>query len=149
MDIAERLNRQARLLFILNGLGFFAWQAGDGLARAGFATSTLAGAGLVAGGIGFGLWLVTLILVVGITWRARRAGVFDIMGDEWAKRARAKAAETGFWVATIAIVLAMTASNFGVDAQFMLKVLTGLAVASFLITYAVFDAQHDAIGEDA
>lgn len=149
MDIEDRLTKRARLLFWLNGLGFFAWQAGDGLAMAGFTGRAATGSALIASGIGFGVWLVSLILVLGLGWQARRAGLYDILGDEWAKHARARAAEAAFWIVTISIVVCMTLSNFGFDAQLALKLLTGLAVASFLIAYAIFDAQHDRVGDAA
>lgn len=147
MDIAERLTKRARLLFWLNGLGFLTWQAGDGLAMSDYTTGAATGTALIAGGIGFGVWLVSLILVLGLGWQARRAGVYDILGDEWSKRARARAAEAAFWIVTISVVVCMTLSNFGFDAQFALKLLTGIAVASFLISYAIYDAQHDSLGE--
>ena len=149
MDAADKISRRMRLLFWLTALGFFFWQAGDGLARAEFAGPVLTPAGLMAGSIGFGVWIVALILVLGVCSHARRAGVYDILGDEWAQRARAKAGEAGFWVLTVSTVIFMTLSNFGIDAQFLLKILTGISASSYLIAYALFDARHDDLGDTA
>lgn len=143
MDVAEKINAQVRLLFVLNAVGFFAWQAGDGFAGSSQIPDAVMGPALIASGVGFGVWLVCLILIFGQTWRAKKLGAFDILGDEWAQRARAKAAESGFWIISIAVVLSMTATNFGVDGQLLLKILTGLAVAGFLLSYAWFDSRHE------
>ncbi len=143
MDVAEKINAQVRLLYVLNAAGFFAWQAGEGFARSPQIPDAVMGPALIASGVGFGLWLVCLILIFGQTWRAKKLGVFDMLGDEWAQRARAKAAESGFWIISIGVVLSMTATNFGVDGQLLLKILTGLAVAGFLLSYAWFDSRHE------
>ena len=143
MDVAEKINAQMRVFFLLNAAGFFAWQAGEGLARSSQIPETLAGPAFVASGIGFGVWIVALIIVLAQALRAKKLGVYDILGDEWAQRARAKAAEAAFWIITVAVVVSMTATNFGVDGQLLLKLLTGLAVAAYLCAYVWFDSRHE------
>lgn len=143
MDVAEKINAQMRVFFILNAAGFFAWQAGEGFARSPQIPQSLMGPALVVSGVGFGLWLVALIIIFGQSWRAKKLGVFDILGDEWAQRARAKGAEAAFWIVTVAVVLSMTATNFGADGQLLLKLITGLAVASYLCAYVWFDSRHE------
>jgi hypothetical protein len=143
MDVAEKLNAQMRVLFALNATGFFAWQAGDGFAVSPQIADALTGPALLLSGIGFGLWLVTLIIVFGQAWRAKKLGVFDILGDEWSLRVRAQSAEAAFWITTAGVVVSMTATNFGVDGQLLLKLLTGLAVASFLGAFVWYDSRHE------
>lgn len=143
MDIAEKLNAQMRVFFALNAAGFFAWQAGDGFAASAQVPDALTGPSLILSGIGFGVWLVTLIIIFGQAWRARKLGVFDILSDEWSLRVRAQAAEAAFWITTVGIVVSMTLTNFGIDGQLLLKLLTGLAVASFLGSYVWYDSRHE------
>lgn len=143
MDTAETITAQARLLLVLNGAGFFVWQAGEGLARSPQIPEAVTGPALVASGMGFGLWLVALILVFGQTWRAKKLGVYDILSDEWALAARRKAAEAAFWILSLGVVASMTAANFAVDAQLLLRILTGLAVSAFLFAYVWYDSRHE------
>ena len=143
MDIAERLNARMRVLFALNAAGFLAWQAGDGFAASAQVPEGLTGPSLLASGVGFGLWCVTLIIIFGQAWRAKKLGVYDILSDEWSQRVRAQAAEAAFWITTAGVVVAMTATNFGLDGQLLLKLLTGVAVASFLGSYVWFDSRHE------
>lgn len=143
MDIAEKINAQMRIFFVLNAAGFFAWQAGDGLARSPQTPDALMGPALVVAGIGFGLWLVALIIVFGQAWRAKKLGVYDILGDEWAQRARSKAGDAAFWITTVSVVVASTVASFGVDGALLLSLLTGIAVASYLCAYVWFDSRHE------
>ena len=143
MDVAEKLNARMRVFFVLNAAGFFAWQAGDGFAMSAQIPDGLTGPSLLAGGVGFGLWLVTLIIIFGQAWRAKKLGIYDILSDEWSQRVRAQAAEAAFWITTVGVVVSMTATNFGVDGQLLLKLLTGLAVASFLGAHVWYDSRHE------
>ncbi|MEO1038239.1 MAG: hypothetical protein AAFX09_01745 [Pseudomonadota bacterium] len=143
MELAETLNRRARMFAVLQALGFFAWQAGDGLARSDTSPAGFVGPAFMASGIGLGVWVVSLIVFFGVSWHAKKAGVFDIMNDEWSRHVRMKAAEAAFWATAIGVVVSMTATNFGVDGWLLLKVLTGLAVASFLLAYAWYDSRHE------
>ncbi len=142
-DPTDTVARQARPLFVLNGLAFFIWMTAGGAEFAGMTEGALRGPAFLAQGVGFGLWVVTLILIVGVSWRAKAMGVFDRLSDEWALRARTKAAEFTCWVMIIGAALFQTVSNFGVDGGFLLKVLLGLGVASYLIAYARFEGAGD------
>lgn len=143
MDITDQLNQRARIFAALQAVGFFAWQAGEGVARAPGAPEALIGPAFLASGIGVGVWLVSLIVFFGNAWHAKKIGAFDLMNDEWALSVRKQAAEAAFWVTTAGVVISMTATNFGADGQLLLKVLTGLAVASFLLAYAWYDSRHE------
>ncbi|MCR9128364.1 MAG: hypothetical protein NXI12_02475 [Alphaproteobacteria bacterium] len=143
MDVAEKLNAQMRIFFALNAAGFFTWQAGDGFAASAQIPGAFTGPSLLLSGIGFGLWLVTLIIIFGQAWRAKKLGVYDLLSDEWSLRVRAQAAEAAFWITTAGVVISMTLTNFGVDGQLLLKLLTGLAVASFLGSYVWYDSRHE------
>lgn len=143
-DPADAIARQARPLFVLNGLAFFIWMTAGGAEFAGMTEGVLRGPGFIAQGVGFALWVVTLILIFAVSWRARAMGVFDRLSDEWALRARTRAAEFTCWVMIIAAAVLQTVSNFGVDGGFLLKLLLGLGVASYLIAYARFEGEGDA-----
>jgi len=147
-DPTDAIARQARPLFVLNGIAFFVWMTANGAEFAGLVPDDIRGAAFLASGIGVGLWIVTLILIIGVTWRAKAMGVFDRLSDEWALRARSKAAELGFWVLVTGAAIFQALSNFGVDGGFLLKVLLGLGVASFLIAYARFEGAGDGPEED-
>lgn len=143
MDLADQLNQRLRLFTILQALGFFAWQAGGGLSQSSQTPDALIGPAFVASGVGVGVWLVSLIIYLGQAWYAKKAVGYDVLNDEWAIDVRKRAAEAAFWIITIGIVLAMTATNFGADGQLLLKILTGLSVASFLIANVVYDSRGE------
>ncbi|XBQ15669.1 MAG: hypothetical protein ABL308_12000 [Oceanicaulis sp.] len=143
MDLADKLNAQIRVLFVLNAAGFFLWQSGDGLAGSAQIGGEISELARLVSIIGFAIWVIALFVVLGQTWRAKRLGVYDVLSDEWAQRARARAGEAGFWIVTVGVVLAMTATNFGIDGQLLLKALTGLAVAGYLGAYVWFDSRHE------
>lgn len=141
MDAIEQINKRMRMLLIAQAIGFFAWQAADGLAGLGLAFS--AGPAFVVSGVGFGIWLVSLILFFGQALQAKKIAGYDVLNDEWARDVRKRAAEAAFWVITIAVVLSMTATNFGADGQFLLKLLTGLSVSSFFIATVIYDRRGE------
>ncbi len=143
MDLADTLNARMRMFAILQAIGFFAWQAGEGLARFHHTPDGLIGPAFLISGIGVGIWLVSLIIFLGQAWRAKKAVGYDVLNDEWARDVRKRGAEAAFWIVTVAVVLSMTATNFGVDGQLLLKVITGLAVASFLLANVWFDSRHE------
>ena len=143
MDLADTLNARMRMFAILQAIGFFAWQAGEGLARSHHTPDGLIGPAFLISGIGLGIWLVSLIIFLGQAWRAKKAVGYDVLNDEWARDVRKRGAEAAFWIVTVAVVLSMTATNFGVDGQLLLKVITGLAVASFLLANVWFDSRHE------
>lgn len=70
---------------------------------------------------------------------------YDVLNDEWAQHVRKKSAETAYWIILISIVSAMVLSNFGVDGQLLLKVLTGIGVSSFLLAAVVYDDQAETV----
>jgi len=144
MDLAEQLTARLRIFAILQAISFFAWQAGEGVARSSQIPDALTGPAFLVSGIGVGVWLVSLIIFFGLAWQAKKAVGYDVLNDEWARDVRKRGAEAAFWIVTVAVVLAMTATNFGADGQLLLKVITGLAVSSFLIANVWYDSR----GED-
>jgi uncharacterized membrane protein len=148
MEAVESINKRMRILLILQAIGFFSWQAGDGVAGLGQTSSDLAGPAFVVSGVGFGVWIVSLIIFFGQALQAKKVAGYDVLNDEWARDVRKRAAEAAFWVITIGVVLSMTATNFGADGQLLLKVLTGLSVASFFVATVIYDSRGEG-SEDA
>ncbi len=151
MDQLEVINARMRVYLLCQAVGFFAWQAGGGVSGSEQLPASFAGPGLVVSLIGFGLWLLTLLLYFADAWRAYKTVGHDVINDEWSRDVRRRAAEAAFWVVTISTVLAMTISNFGVDGGFLLKVLTGLSVSSFFVATVLYDrrGEDEAEPEDA
>ena len=147
MEAVEQINKRMRIFLILQAVGFFAWQAGDGLSASGQTPAGLVGPAFLASGIGFGIWLVSLIIFLGQAWRAKKIAGYDVLNDEWARDVRKRAAEAAFWVITIAVVISMTATNFGADGQLLLKFLTGLSVASFFVATVIYDRRGESSGD--
>lgn len=148
MDVIEQINKRMRIFLILQAIGFFAWQSGDGVVGLASAGSGLTGPAFVVSGVGFGIWLVSLILFFGHALNAKKIAGYDVLNDEWARDVRKRAAEAAFWVVTIGVVVSMTATNFGADGQFLLKLLTGLSVASFFVATVIYDRRGES-AEDA
>ena len=144
MDTADQLQARSRIFAALTAIGFFAWQAADGLARSDFAPEGLVGPAYLISGVGAGLWIVSLILLLGAAFQARARGLFDVLNDELAVATRRKAMETAFYINTFTAVIFMTLGEFDVDRQFLLKTLVGVSVASFLLAYVWYDARDPA-----
>ena len=143
MDQLEVINARMRVYLLCQAIGFFAWQAGGGVANSSQLPDSFHGPGVVVSLIGFGLWLVTISLYFLDARRAYKTVGYDIINDEWARDVRRRAAEAAFWVITIATVLAMTLSNFGIEGALLLKILTGLSVSSFFVATVVYDRRGD------
>lgn len=148
MDELEKINVRMRALLLCQAAGFFAWQAADGIGSSHQTPDSWMGPGLVISGIGFGLWLVTIILYFGDAFRAYKTVGYDIINDEWARDVRRRAAEAAFWVITVATVLAMTINQFGLDGGLLLKVLTGLSVSSFFLAAVHYDRRGETGAEE-
>lgn len=148
MATTDALAKRLRLLLVLQAIGFFAWQAGDGVAGSDQIANSLQGPAIVISSSGMGLWLATLIFYLGQAFQAKKQFGYDVLNDEWARDVRKKASETAFWVCAIGIVTAMTATNFGADGQLLLKVLTGLAVSSYFLANVYWDTRGEG-AEDA
>lgn len=143
MDQFERINARMRLLLLGQAAGFFAWQAGGGVSRSEQLPAALTGPGLTVSLLGFGVWFITLLLYFADARRAYKTLGYDVINDEWARDVRRRAAEAAFWVITIATVLAMTLSNFGIAGALLLKILTGLSVSSFFLATVWYDRRGD------
>lgn len=143
MDQFERINARMRLLLLGQAAGFFAWQSGGGVSSSDQLPATLTGPGLTVSLLGFGVWFITLLLYFADARRAYKTLGYDVINDEWARDVRRRAAEAAFWVITIATVLAMTLSNFGIEGALLLKVLTGLSVSSFFVATVWYDRRGD------
>lgn len=147
MDQLERINARMRVLLLCQAAGFFAWQAGGGVANAEQLPAALTGVGMPVSLVGFGVWFITLLLYFADARRAYKTVGYDVINDEWSRDVRRRAAEAAFWVITIATVLAMTLSNFGVEGALLLKILTGLSVSSFFVATVIYDQRGDDEGE--
>ena len=143
MDQFERINARMRVLLLGQAAGFFAWQAGGGVSNSDQLPAFLNGPGMTVSLIGFALWLVSISLYFLDARRAHKLFGYDVINDEWARDVRRRAAEAAFWVITIATVLAMTLSNFGIEGALLLKVLTGLTVSSFFVATVWYDRRGD------
>lgn len=147
MHELETINLRMRAFLLCQAAGFFAWQAADGIGTSHQTPDSWMGPGLVISGIGFGLWLVTIILYFGDAFRAYKTVGYDIINDDWARDVRRRAAEAAFWVITVATVLAMTFNQFGVDGGMLLKILTGLSVSSFFLAAVHYDRKGESGAE--
>jgi len=143
MDQLEKINARMRVYLLCQAVGFFAWQAGGGVSASDQLPAGFSGPGLAISLAGFGLWLVTISLYFMDAWRAYKTVGHNVLNDEWARDVRRRAAEAAFWVITIATVLAMTLSNFGIEGALLLKILTGLSVSSFFVATVVYDRRGD------
>lgn len=143
MDQFERINARMRVLLLGQAAGFFAWQAGGGVSNSDQLPAAFTGPGMTVSLIGFGVWFITLLLYFADARRAYKTLGYDLINDEWARDVRRRAAEAAFWVITIATVLAMTLSNFGIEGALLLKVLTGLTVSSFFVATVWYDRRGD------
>ena len=143
MALADQLKTRMRIFAVLQALGFFSWQAGEGFARSHQTPESLIGPAFIVSGVGVGVWLVSLIIFLSQAWHAKKAVGYDVINDEWARHVRKRAAETAFWLLTVAVVVSTTLANFGVDAQLLLQINTGLAVAGFLLANVYWDSRHE------
>ena len=143
MDQFEALNARMRVCLLCQAAGFFSWQAGGGVAASEQIPASLSAPGLVVSLLGFGLWLVTISLYFMDARRAYKSVGYNVINDEWARDVRRRAAKAAFWVITIATVLAMTLSNFGVEGALLLKILTGLSVSSFFVATVLYDRRGE------
>ena len=143
MDQLEKINARMRVYLLCQAVGFFAWQAGGGVSKSEQLPGALTGPAILVSLVGLGLWIITLALYFGNARQASRMYGYDVINDEWARDVRRRAAEAAFWVITIATVLAMTLSNFGIEGALLLKILTGLSVSSFFVATVVYDRRGD------
>ena len=143
MDQLDALNARMRVCLLCQAAGFFAWQAGGGVAASEQMPASLSAPGLVVSLLGFGLWLVTISVYFMDARRAYKSVGYDVINDEWARDVRRRAAEAAFWVITLCTVLAMTLSNFGVEGALLLKILTGLSVSSFFVATVLYDRRGE------
>ncbi len=143
MDAVERISGRMRWLLIAQAIGFFCWQAGDGLAHSDQIAALVANPAELISLIGAVLWLISMLAFFAQAHKAQRDGLHDILNDEWAQHVRGRAAETAFWALCIGVVGSMTATNFGLDAQMLLKINVGVAVSSFFLAYVWHDSRHE------
>jgi len=83
-SLAFKLRARIRQFAALNGISALLWRGGEILAG-GLAGPGFIGSGFLLSGIGFALWIVSLIIVVAAAMQAKAAGAFDILRDDWAR----------------------------------------------------------------
>lgn len=91
-----------RLMTRLNGVAVITWQGGEALTLIGGAG---AGAGYLASGIGFGVWMVSAILWVWIIIFARNRWKLDMLGDAIARKVFIRTGRTILPVLVVCIVV--------------------------------------------
>ena len=143
MDVIDQITGRMRTLLLIQAAGFFTWQAGEGLARSHQVVEAVSQPAAVAALVGALAWAAGLIIYFTQAWRAKQRGLYDLLNDEWAQHVRRRASEFAFWALTVSIVVSMTVSNFGVDAQLLLKLNVGVAVSGFLLANIWLDSRHE------
>ncbi|MCC5996147.1 MAG: hypothetical protein JJU18_07240 [Oceanicaulis sp.] len=139
-DLARQLRGRVRLFALINAGAILAWRVGEALAAQ---IAGAAGAGFILSGIGMALWIVSVIVLFGQGWHARKAGAFDLVRDAWARRLHrdALAGAAGGAVAGYALALMLDGSG----AERLTLPMAG-AAAGFLITWVVLDVRRHGQG---
>ncbi len=143
MDVVDQITARMRALLLVQAAGFFAWQAGEGLARSAQIPDAISQPAAIAALIGGAVWAVGLFAYFAQAWRARRRGLYDLLNDEWAQHARKRASESAFWILMVSVVISMTLSNFGLDAMLLLKINVGIAISGYFLANVWFDTRHE------
>ena len=143
MSDLNAMKTHMRMVLLMQAGGFFCWQAIGALPTFEHTPSGLLGPAFIISGMGFGLWVVSFILFIASAVRAHKLLGYDLFKDTEAVKTRREASETAFWITTVGLVSAMTLHSLGVEGVFLLRVLTGLAVASFLAFAAIYDGQSN------
>jgi len=85
-DLSVSLARRVKLFTRLLGIGFACWQSGEALI-AFRPDSGMSGLAYILSGIGMSLTIVSVILVAGAVFHARKAKAFDAFSDPLVTRA--------------------------------------------------------------
>lgn len=144
MDAVDRVMGRMRPLLLLQAAGFFAWQAGDGVATADSASREMINVAIWVSMAGAATWIIAITVFFYLAWKAKQDGIYDIMQDEWAQHVRKRAAEAAFWVLTVCTVVTMTISKFGVEASMLLQLNVGVSVAGYFLATVWFDTRSEA-----
>lgn len=121
-----------RLMTRLNAIAIIAWQGGEALTLIGGAGL---GVGYLASGIGFGVWLVSAILLVWIIIFARQRWKLDVLGDATARQVFVRAGRTTLPVLVVCLVVggAMTmfsALSWAITLHISIAAVAGTALLS-------------------
>lgn len=143
MDGVEHITARMRWLLLVQAAGFFLWQAGEGLARSDQIAEAIGQPAGLAALIGGAVWVLGLAAYFAQAWRAKQAGLYDLLNDEWAQHVRKRASEAAFWVLAGSVVISMTLSYFGLDAALLLKINVGVAVSGFFLAHVWYDTRHE------
>ncbi|KAA5804694.1 hypothetical protein F1654_01440 [Alkalicaulis satelles] len=137
-DLALQLRGRIRLFALINGAAILGWRVGEAMAA-----HMGAGAGFILSGIGMALWIVSVIVLFGQGWHARKAGVFDLVGDAWARRLHRDALAGAAAGAALGYGLAMLIDGTG--AERLTLPLAG-AAAGFLFSWVALDVRRHGRG---
>ncbi|MFN3834594.1 MAG: hypothetical protein ACK4NO_01700 [Glycocaulis sp.] len=128
-----------RLMTRLNGIGVIAWQGGEALTKIGGAGL---GAGYLASGIGFGVWLVTAILWVWVVMFARRKWQIDVLGDAIARKVFVATGRTVLPVLITCVVVGGLVTVFtAISTDILINISLAAIVGTALLAAAAQDRQ--------
>ncbi|MGY6662773.1 MAG: hypothetical protein ACXIVO_10680 [Glycocaulis sp.] len=126
-----------RLMTRLNGIAVIVWQGGEALTLIGGAGL---GAGYLASGIGFGVWLVTLILWVWIVIFARQRWKLDVLGDATARQVFIRTGRTTLPVLVVCIVIGGSVTMLtAVSGEIILRISIAAIAGTALLSAAASD----------
>lgn len=126
-----------RLMTRLNGIGVIAWQGGEALTQIGGAGL---GAGYLASGIGFGVWMVSTILWIWVVIYARRRWKLDVLGDATARKVLIQTGRTTLPVLVVCVVIGGGVTMF---TQLPAEIVLRISIAAVAGTALLAAAGHD------
>ncbi|MGY6629333.1 MAG: hypothetical protein ACXIVL_12515 [Oceanicaulis sp.] len=144
-DLARQLRARVRLFALINAGAVLSWRGGEVLASQ--AQGFAAGAGFLMSGIGLALWIVSAIILTGQVLHARKAGVFDLFKDAFARQLHRDALVGAAAGAALgyALALAVIGAGAGAGTERLTLPVAG-AIAGFLIAWVALDVRRNGRG---
>lgn len=135
--LARQLRARVRLFALINAGAVVSWRGGEVLAAQ--LQGLPAGAGFVLSGIGLALWIVSAIILLGQALHARKAGVFDLFKDPFARQLHRDALVGAAAGAVAGYALALAIPGTGAE---RLTLPVAGAIAGFLVTWVALDVRR-------
>lgn len=126
-----------RLMTRLNGVAIITWQGGEALTLIGGAGL---GVGYLTSGIGFGVWLVSLILWIWIVIFARQRWKLDVLGDAIARKVFIRTGRASLPVLVVCLVVGGAVTMFtALSGEIALRISIAAVAGTALLSAAAND----------